>query len=198
MKPVYPSLIRLQEIRTTRLRLRQWKAADLAPLIRLNADPEVMRFFPAPLYPHQSKMLFKRCRDFINQYGWGVWAVEHQETREFMGLVGLNIPHTAMDFMPCVEIVWRLEPRWWRQGFAYEAAQACLQFGLHSLKLEEILAFTSLLNLPSQQLMQKLGMQYVHNFEHPNLEPTNPLRRHCLYRANQSIIPLSAYSGKSL
>lgn len=193
MKFVYPSLIRIQEIRTARLRLRQWQDKDLAPLIRLNADPEVMRFFPAPLYPHQSKTQFQRCRDFITQYGWGVWVVEHEETQAFMGLVGLNIPHTAMDFMPCVEIVWRLEPRWWRQGYALEAAQACLDFGLYHLQLQEILAFTSLLNLPSQQLMRKLGMHYVRDFEHPNLDLSNPLRTHCLYRANSSLIAKREY-----
>ncbi len=182
MKAAYPSLIHLHELRTARLRLRQWQTQDLQPLIELNADPQVMRYFPAPLYPHQSKALFKHCQHFMNQHGWGVWVLEHLESQQFMGMVGLNIPQSAIEFMPCVEIIWRLESRWWRQGYAFEAAQACLEFGLNTLELQEILAFTSLLNLPSQGLMQKLDMTYVQNFDHPNLNQDNPLRPHCLYR----------------
>ena len=31
---------------TARLRLRQWREEDLAPFAALNADPQVMEFFP--------------------------------------------------------------------------------------------------------------------------------------------------------
>lgn len=36
------------ELETIRLRLRQWRDADRAPFAALNADPEVMEYFPAP------------------------------------------------------------------------------------------------------------------------------------------------------
>lgn len=37
------------EFDTPRLRLRQWREDDLTPFAALNADPEVMAHFPAPL-----------------------------------------------------------------------------------------------------------------------------------------------------
>lgn len=37
------------ELRTPRLLLRQWREQDLGPFAALNADPQVMEFFPAPL-----------------------------------------------------------------------------------------------------------------------------------------------------
>jgi RimJ/RimL family protein N-acetyltransferase len=36
-------------LKTERLELRPWREADLEPFAALNADPEVMRFMPAPL-----------------------------------------------------------------------------------------------------------------------------------------------------
>jgi RimJ/RimL family protein N-acetyltransferase len=42
-------MVELIELDTERLRLRQWRAADLEPFVQLNADPRVMEFFPVPL-----------------------------------------------------------------------------------------------------------------------------------------------------
>ncbi|MGH3750612.1 MAG: GNAT family N-acetyltransferase, partial [Micromonosporaceae bacterium] len=36
------------EIRTARLLMRRWRDSDRAPFAAMNADPEVMRYFPAP------------------------------------------------------------------------------------------------------------------------------------------------------
>lgn len=60
-------------------------------------------------------------------------------------------------------------------------AAASLAFS--SLALSEIVAFTSLLNLRSQAVMKKLGMQNAgEHFRHPGVPVTSPLSMHCLYR----------------
>lgn len=41
-------------LETSRLVLRQWEAKDRAPFAALNADPDVMRFFPTPLQRTES------------------------------------------------------------------------------------------------------------------------------------------------
>ena len=50
---------------TQRLLLRQWRESDLEPFARLNADPEVMRWFPAPLSRDQSDAMVDRLRGHI-------------------------------------------------------------------------------------------------------------------------------------
>jgi hypothetical protein len=47
----------MSELRTPRLLLRQWRDADLEPFAALNADEEVMRYFPAPLARSESDAL---------------------------------------------------------------------------------------------------------------------------------------------
>ena len=44
----------MPELRTERLLLRRWRRDDRAPFAALNADPEVMRHFPAPMSREES------------------------------------------------------------------------------------------------------------------------------------------------
>src|SRR5439155_19852428 len=57
-------------LRTDRLALRQWREADLEPFAELNADPEVMRYFPAPLTRAESDAHAERSRARIAERGW--------------------------------------------------------------------------------------------------------------------------------
>ena len=56
--------------------LRQWKDDDLEPYAAMNADAEVMRYFPKPLTFAESRESLSRLRAAIDQRGWGIWAVE--------------------------------------------------------------------------------------------------------------------------
>lgn len=47
-------------LETPRLILRQWEAKDRAPFAALNADSDVMRFFPTPLQKAESDNLVDR------------------------------------------------------------------------------------------------------------------------------------------
>ncbi|WP_355661784.1 GNAT family N-acetyltransferase [Halomonas salifodinae] len=186
------------EPETPRLRLRQWRESDLAPFAALNADPEVMAHFPAPLTRAESDALAARIRGLIAKRGWGFWAVEIKEDEalqaslpaslqaslqaSFIGFVGLHIPRDDLPFAPCVEIGWRLARPHWGHGYAREAAEAALAVAFESLGFDEVVSFTTLDNCRSRAVMTRLGMHDDGTFEHPALPPGNPLRRHLLYR----------------
>lgn len=167
---------------TERLILRAWRDADLTPFAELNADPAVMRFFPAPLAREQSDALARRIRSRMAEHGFGLWAVEEKHSGEFCGFVGLNRVGDELPFAPAVEISWRLARRFQGQGYATEAAQRALMVGFHHYKLAEIVSFTTLQNLASQRVMEKLGMMRCGEFDHPLLPAGHPLLRHVLYR----------------
>lgn len=174
-------------LETARLRLRQWKPSDREPFATMSADPDVMAFFLSRLNKSESDAMIDRCQALIAERGWGVWAVELKQTGQFIGLVGLNIPSDQLPFSPCVEIVWRIAKAFWNKGYATEAAECVLQFGFEQLELDEIVAFTTLVNLPSQAVMKKLRMQLMPNdFEHPAVPVGHELRQHCLYKLSQS------------
>jgi len=78
------------EIHTQRLLMRRWRDSDRAPFAALNADPEVMRYFPAPLERAESDQSIDRFDQRFDQQGFGLWALEVLETGEFIGFTGLN------------------------------------------------------------------------------------------------------------
>ena len=172
----------IPEIETERLLLRPWKATDHEPFAALNADPQVMEFFPSILSRIESDAFADRCQSLILERGWGFWAVEVRETGAFIGLVGLHIPVAEMPFSPCVEIGWRLAQDRWGRGYATEAAREALHHGFARLELMEIVAFTAIRNLRSRAVMERLGMLEEGYFEHPLIPKGHPLRVHVLYR----------------
>ena len=171
--------------------LRQWRDDDLEPYAEMNADPEVMRFFPEPLTREESKGALDRHRSLIDKRGWGLWAVEVDGA--FAGYTGLAVPAFAAHFTPCVEIGWRLRREFWGRGIAYAAALAAQSFAFESLKLPELVSFTAAINTRSRRLMERLGFsrREEEDFLHPSLAPDSPLRLHVLYRKpNQPTGPM--------
>lgn len=177
----------IHEIATERLYLRQWRQSDFAAFAEMNADPEVMRYFPKLLSAELSNAIANKCQQLISDKGWGFWALSLKDrvknSDTFIGFVGLNDTHAELPFAPSVEIGWRLRKEYWGQGYATEAAQASLQFAFEELHLNEVVAFTAAVNKPSQRVMERIGMTNIqHNFYHPMLKPNHPLAEHVLYK----------------
>ena len=174
----------LIRITTERLQLREWRESDRAPYAEMNADPMVMRFFAGLMTRDASDRELEVWQSGFEARGWGNWAVETRDAGRFIGYVGLSIPRRALPFMPCVELGYRLAPAHWGQGYATEGARAALRVAFEQLRLEEIVSFTPLVNLPSRAVMDRVGMTNANeDFDHPNPAlPEGALRRMCLYR----------------
>lgn len=173
---------------TERLLLRPWTDADRHAFRRLNADPRVMAFFPAPLSDGQSDALLGRIRAHQAEHGFTFWAVEDRSDGRLAGMTGLARVTFAAPFAPCVEIGWRFFPDYWGKGYAIEAARLALGYGFMALRLDEIVAFTTTGNRHSQGLMRRLGMARdpADDFDHPLLPAGHPLLRHVLYRLSRA------------
>ncbi len=171
-------------IQTKRLTLRPWEKEDLEPFAKLNADPRVMQHFPATLSRKESDQLARRISTKLQKQGWGLWAVSISDTSEFIGFIGLSTPSFSAHFTPAVEVGWRLAYEFWGKGYASEGALAVIKYGFETLKLTEIVSFTTMANKRSQSVMEKIGMQRdpYDDFNHPKLSEKDQLRGHVLYR----------------
>jgi len=165
-------------IQTERLVLREWREGDREPWAAMNADPVVREFFPTVLTRDESDEAFDRISAALASRGWGLWAVEHEGS--FLGFTGLAQP----DFRPEREIGWRLARSSWGHGYATEAARAVLDFAFTELDLPEVVSFTTVGNVRSRAVMERIGMVHEpeNDFEHPAIEPGHPQRPHVLYR----------------
>ncbi len=165
--------------------LRQWREEDLEPFTAMNADPEVMRFFPKVLTAEESRQGLQRLREGIDQRGWGLWAVEVEG--ELAGFTGLAEPRFIAPFTPCVEIGWRLRRDFWGRGIAHAAAVQAMAHAFEVLRLKELVSFTAIGNDRSRKLMERLGFTHdpQEDFLHPSLPEGHPLREHVLYRRSR-------------
>lgn len=166
----------MTELRTERLLLRHWRAADLDPWAALNADPEVRAYLGGPRTREESAASMARFEADLTARGWGWWAVEVTATGELVGLAGLDPVDDGRPFRG-VEIGWRLARAAWGHGYATEAARAVLGYGFGTLGLDEVVAETLRDNARSQAVMRRLGMTYE-----PAYDFTDAEGQHVVYR----------------
>ncbi len=163
--------------------LRSWKESDRQQLAALNSDPAVMRYFPRAFTLEESNVFVNVNARRLEREGWGCWAVETIGSGEFIGFVGFSQP---ADWHPCageIDIGWRLVQEHWGRGYATEAALGAIEVGFDSIGFDKIVSFTSACNLPSINVMKKIGMyKDGPTFEHPRIEANSHLRTHVVFR----------------
>jgi RimJ/RimL family protein N-acetyltransferase len=124
-------------LRTPRLLLREWRDEDAEPFAAMSADPEVVRYLPAP-----DEGWIGRQRARFAEHGFGNFVVELPGEASFIGVIGLNHVRWTLAFTPAVEAAWRLAPAYWGKGRALEAARAAIDDGFGRIGLAEIVAYT--------------------------------------------------------
>jgi RimJ/RimL family protein N-acetyltransferase len=174
----------MTRLETGRMILRGWRDGDKPAFAELNADPEVMEFFPALLTREQSDALADRLEALHRAHGITFYAVEEKATAAFIGFTGLLPVPPQLPFAPAIEIGWRLARGAWGRGLATEAAEASLHHGFRDRGYDEIVAYAVATNHRSRRVMDRIGLRHdpSGDFDHPRVPETSPHRRHVLYR----------------
>ncbi|MCR6670537.1 GNAT family N-acetyltransferase [Devosia ginsengisoli] len=186
-------------LETSSLVLRPWEDRDREAMADIQGDPHVRRYFLRPLTRQEAFDDIDLAQARARENGFHFQAAELKATGELVGQIGIGVvpekTRAAIPSHPRVEIGWVLAPRFWGQGLAPEGARAWLDYAW-SIGLDEIVAFTAKKNLPSQRVMQKIGMQREpsDDYEHPAIPPGHALRPHMVFRIRK---PAPAAGEKS-
>lgn len=176
----------MKYIKTKRLILRDWQDSDLKTFIRMNQDRDVRRYFPSLNTPEESIEYARVAQKCIVDRGFGLFAIERKDTNEFIGFTGIHVLEAddslEFDFLPCIEIGWRLAKKHWNRGYATEATRGVLKFVERQTDIKEVYAFTAARNIPSINIMEKIGMEPLENFDHPDIIEGHSLKPHVLYK----------------
>ena len=167
-----------------RVCLRRWRDEDRDAFAAMNSDARVMEFFRGRLSRVESDAMVDRIQEYLNERGFGLWAIGVPGVAPFIGFTGLAVPRFSAHFTPCVEVGWRLAFEHWGHGYATEAARLALGHGFGTLALSEVVSFTSVTNHRSRAVMERLGMRRdpAEDFDYPSFPEGHPLQRHVLYR----------------
>jgi len=169
-------------LHSARLDLRPVRVDDLAWITSLSADSRVMTTLGGTRSPSQVRDWLNRELAQLERYGYCRNLVSCNG--EPVGLVGLSRLDFDSGLVPGIEIAWQLAYAHWGRGFATEAAEVVLQNAFTVHAITELVAITSVDNLRSRHVMERLGMRQSvsETFEHPQLPPGHPLRTHLVYR----------------
>ncbi len=134
--------------------------ADAPLILRLNSDPEVLKYLHEPALrdeTHATEILEKVILPQYIRFNLGRWAVELKADNTFIGWCGLkNRPEIDE-----VDLGYRLMQPFWGYGYATEAARHCLHYGFTTARLPVITGRTHTDNTASLAILQKIGMQYI-------------------------------------
>ncbi|MCB9761220.1 MAG: GNAT family N-acetyltransferase [Alphaproteobacteria bacterium] len=143
---------------TPRLSLHPWRVDDAEEAWRIWGDPEVMRFVGPPHPdPARTRRALRAAIEAELTHGVCLWRVEERHTGRTVGACGFHA--IAPPQGPALELAYHFRRSAWGQGYATEAARACVQLAFERLDAPRILAWTHPDNQASQRVLLKLGFQ---------------------------------------
>jgi RimJ/RimL family protein N-acetyltransferase len=169
-------------IQTPRLILRPWRRDDAAEIGRVTNTPEVMAHMGGVAAPDAFAAMVERIMASQREQGFSFWIVERRSDRALLGFCGFK-RGTVDPIVGEMEVGWRFRRDAWGQGYAREAAQACLDWAWANVDCRKIFAITVPGNEASWGLMLRLGMTRRDDldFNHPNFPPEHSLAPHVTY-----------------
>ena len=143
--------------------LRRFSTADVDNLVRLDADPDVMRFVnggvPTPRYEIENDLLPAFLAYYDRYEGFGFWAVIEKASGEFLGWFHFRPrPDAAAGE---VELGYRLRKPAWGRGYATEGSHALIAKGFTESGVQRVVAEAMTVNVASRRVMEKAGLKLV-------------------------------------
>ena len=145
-------------ITTTRIGFSKWTSDDLPLAKQLWGDPEVTRYICASGIFSPEDIAARLAKEIDNDLTYGVqyWPIFELASGELIGCCGLR-PYSENIY----EIGFHLRPKFWRQGFASEAANAAIDYAFSKLNAKGLFAGHNPNNTGSKRVLGKLGFQYI-------------------------------------
>ena len=146
-------------LETDRLIIRPITLDDASFILTLLNEPSFLRY----IGDKQVRNLEDARQYILNgpvasyeRHGFGLCLVELGESHTPVGMCGI----LKREELPDPDIGFALLPDFWSKGLAFEAAAAVLNDARERLKIERILAITSLDNAASINLLERLGFRF--------------------------------------
>lgn len=146
---------------TPRLLLRQFTEDDASLIYKLTCDPEILKYVHEQVLENEEQAKNIITNIILPQYKLNLdrWAVHTKHDYEFIGWCGLKyIPGDDI-----IDLGYRFLKSAWGNGYATEAAQYTLIYGLRDLKIKTITARAHIDNIASIKVLEKIGMKFIRN-----------------------------------
>jgi ribosomal-protein-alanine N-acetyltransferase len=145
-------------LESDRLAFRHLSLDDLDALAAIQADPEVMHYFPSgPRSRDETRRDLERCIALQSQHGFSLWAAIDKAAGRLIGRCGL-LPQ-SLQGREEVEIAYLIARPQWGLGLATEAARSIRDHGFDRLGLDRLVSIIHRDNLASRRVAEKAGLR---------------------------------------
>jgi RimJ/RimL family protein N-acetyltransferase len=144
-------------IETERLILRCPQESNLDGFAEMMADEEAMRFLDGVKSRAEAWRGMAAIAGSWVIKGYGMFSVVEKASGRWIGRIGPWSP----EGWPGTEVAWGLHPSAWGQGYAGEAALACIDFAFERLGWDEVIHTIDPDNAPSVALARRVGSRYL-------------------------------------
>ena len=169
-----------------RLGFRNWSNLDIDEFAKLNSDEEVMQHFPNTLSKREVEVFIQKLKEHFTEHGFTYYATELLETKELIGMIGLAYQEYKTEFTPAIDIGWRLKRSAWGKGYATEGAKRCIEYAFSELDINKIISVCTISNKKSENVMKKIGMRKIGEFDHPEMFDHPGYEKHFCYEIKRT------------
>jgi len=143
---------------TDRLFLREFTDNDYNDLCEILQDKDVMYAYDHSFSEDEVKNWYdKLIAGHYEKHGFGLWAVIHKGTKEFLGQCGLTIQD--LNGKEYLEIGYLFKKEHWHKGYAAEAALGCKKYAFEKLSAKSVYSIIRESNIASQNVAKRIGME---------------------------------------
>jgi [ribosomal protein S5]-alanine N-acetyltransferase len=164
-------------LETARLHLREFTPDDADALEAVLGDPIAMQYYPAAFDRKGVEAWIEKNMARYKRDGHGLWAMLLRDTGELIGDCGCTLQE--VEGRNEVEVGYHVRRDLWHNGYATEAARACMEYAFTSLGAERVISIIRPENMQSRRVAEKNGLVcekivFWHGYEH------------CIYAKNKS------------
>ena len=154
-------------LETARLKLRRFRDDDASAVFAIIGDRVAMQFYPKTFNREDAKQWITRNQRRYREDGYGLFAVTLKDSEEVIGDCGIikqNVEGTT-----AMEVGYHFRRDQWGQGYATEAARACMGFAFESFGADRVISLIRPENVPSRRVAERNGMKLEREVVHYGL-----------------------------
>ena len=148
----------MKDIFTERVQLSPVTSKNVKEVHKIWTLPEVRQYLwdDRVISFQETEEIIDRSIAAFNDKRYGLWLARLKKDRSLIGFCG----YWPFFEPPQIQLIYGLDPNYWKQGLGAEIAPAMIKYGFNQYKFATIYAACDAANLASVALMKRIGMEF--------------------------------------
>jgi ribosomal-protein-alanine N-acetyltransferase len=152
---------------TARLRLRRFRRDDVNAVFAIIGDDIAMQYYPKTFNREDAEQWVERNLRRYREDGYGLFAVTLKDSDEIIGDCG--VIEQSVEGELEMEVGYHFRRDQWGNGYATEAARACMGLAFEALGAQKVISLIRPENVPSCRVAERNGMKLERRVMHYGL-----------------------------